>query len=88
MAAWATARMTDPSLRARLTASLAGVMVRLAEPHERVQWDATVERYHYLGFKRFAGVNTDLKFPRSAEECQVFCVGSVYKMYAFMVCSF
>ena len=30
-------------------------MVHLAELHERAQWDSTGERYHYLGFKRFAG---------------------------------
>ncbi len=35
--------------------SLAGVTVRLAEPHERVRWGATVARHHHLGFKRFAG---------------------------------
>ena len=35
--------------------SLADVVVRLAQAHERMQWDGTVDRYHYLGFKRFAG---------------------------------
>ena len=35
--------------------SLADVVVRLAQAHERMQWDGTVDRHHYLGFKRFAG---------------------------------
>ena len=31
------------------------VEVRLAHPHERVQWDALMNHHHYLGFTRFAG---------------------------------
>ncbi len=31
------------------------VVIRLARPEERMRWDETVKRYHYLGFKRFPG---------------------------------
>ena len=29
--------------------------VRLARPDERLRWDCTMNKHHYLGFKRFAG---------------------------------
>jgi predicted transposase YbfD/YdcC len=31
------------------------VEVRLARPEERRRWDALMDRYHYLGFRQFAG---------------------------------
>ena len=39
---------------------LRDVSVRLARPDERTRWDAPMDQYHYLGFKRFADVVCDM----------------------------